>query len=101
MSDAIHDGTLKPRRLQDIKKPTVLDSQPGTIGSFFDIYGGQRELHSKEKLTPGPALVISSSGTDNGAYGFFDFDGIWRPLLRAFRAQAASARRSSKSGPAA
>lgn len=76
MTDAVQAGALKPQSLKSIKKPTPLDVAPGTIGSFFDIYGGQRELHSKEKLVPGQALVISSSGTDNGAYGFFDFDGV-------------------------
>ncbi len=72
----VTSGALKPRKIREIKKPTPLKIEPGTIGSFFDIFGGQRELHSKERLTPGQTLVISSSGVDNGAYGFFDFDGL-------------------------
>ena len=64
-----------------IRKPTALDIKPNTIGALFNIYGGQRELHNKEKLTAGNTLVISSSGVDNGCYGFFDFD---RPLTPPF-----------------
>ncbi|MFT3808431.1 MAG: N-6 DNA methylase [Micropepsaceae bacterium] len=52
---------------------------PGTIGHYFDIRYGQRSLHSKEGLLPGQSLVISSSGVDNGCYGFFDFDDIMAP----------------------
>jgi len=78
--EAVGSGELVPRDIRTMKKPTPrLVSEPGTIGSFFHIYGGQRELHNKEKLSTGPALVISSSGTDNGAYGFFDFDDVMQP----------------------
>lgn len=48
-------------------------SNPNTIGAMFSIYYGQKELHNKEYLLPGDTLVISSSGTDNGCYGFFEF----------------------------
>jgi hypothetical protein len=44
-----------------------------TIGGSFDIFYGQKALHNKDGLSPGPALVISSSGVDNGCYGFFAF----------------------------
>jgi hypothetical protein len=30
-------------------------------------------------LAPGPSLVISSSGFDNGCYGFFDYDDVIEP----------------------
>ena len=45
-----------------------------TIGALFEIAYGQKELHNKENLAAGPSLVVSSSGTNNGCYGFFDFD---------------------------
>lgn len=51
----------------------------GTIGDYFDIYYGQKSLHSKEHLEPGPSLIISSSGANNGAYGFFDFADLIEP----------------------
>lgn len=79
LASAVRNGILKSQRIQDIKKPTTLDAKPHTIGGLFNIYGGQRELHNKEKLVPGQALVISSSGTDNGAYGFFDFENLLTP----------------------
>lgn len=50
-----------------------------TIGHYFDVGYGQRELHSKEALAEGLALVISSSGADNGCYGFFDFPRLIKP----------------------
>lgn len=57
----------------------TLPASIGTIGKYFAIGYGQRELHSKEALTDGPALVISSSGMDNGCYGFFDFPKLLKP----------------------
>lgn len=81
LSTSVRGGTLTPRRMSEIRKPTVLDVKPNTIGALFDIYGGQRELHNKEKLVAGNTLVISSSGVDNGCYGFFDFD---QPLTPPF-----------------
>lgn len=51
----------------------------GTLGHHFEIYYGQRELHNKERLADGPAVVISSSGTNNGCYGFFDFENLIKP----------------------
>jgi hypothetical protein len=54
-------------------------SSSKTIGGYFDIFYGQKSLHNKEKLLPGTALVISSSGVDNGCYGFFDFEALIAP----------------------
>jgi type I restriction enzyme M protein len=50
-----------------------------TVGDYFEIRYGQKALHSKEGLLSGKSLVISSSGVDNGCYGFFDFEGIMQP----------------------
>ena len=62
------------------KPPTKLGKPtPGTIGDYFSISYGQKSLHSKEHLVSGDALVISSSGIDNGCYGFFDFDDLLEP----------------------
>ncbi len=70
MLRAIQKGTLSPRPHKEARD---LKAQPRTIGQFFDITYGQKELHSKEELEPGNSLIISSSGMDNGCYGFFDF----------------------------
>jgi hypothetical protein len=75
LEQAVAAGSLISKPYRETK-----GAQPGqvggaTIGGYFDIFYGQRELHSKERLGPGDALVISSSGLDNGCYGFFDFDG--------------------------
>lgn len=74
MNEEIKRGELRPKKVGAIKKATPIEAQKGTIGSLFDIYGGQRELHNKERLQPGSTLVVSSSGMDYGCYGFFDFE---------------------------
>src|SRR3989339_282589 len=45
-----------------------------TIEKLFNIVYGQREYHNKERLdgTEGDNILISSSGEDNGLFGFFD-----------------------------
>ena len=50
-----------------------------SIGALFIVGYGQKTLHSKEGLAPGVSPVISSSGTDNGCYGFFDFEALMAP----------------------
>ncbi len=50
-----------------------------TIGGYFDIVYGQKDLHNKRDLVPGSALIISSQGTNNGWYGFFDFARLFDP----------------------
>lgn len=79
LAEDVRNGLLVPRPVRALKKPTRLQIESSTIGDLFDIYGGQRELHNKENLQHGNCLVISSSGTDNGCYGFFDFDGPLSP----------------------
>lgn len=75
---AIDQGEPK---LIDYKRPGAqpIVSDTAAIGHYFDIYYGQQELESKHALGPGHTLVISSSGMDNGAYGFFDFPDAIRP----------------------
>lgn len=70
---------LVPKRVQDTRKAFVVPAATGTIGAMFHVFSGQRELHNKEKLVPGKTIVISSSGTDNGCYGFYDFDIPFEP----------------------
>lgn len=62
------------------KKPWQFQSvKPGTVADYFDIFYGQKELHSKDGLLPGRSLVISSSRFDNGCYGLFDFEHVLKP----------------------
>lgn len=70
-------NTENPVDLRKARKATLLrNARPKTVGEYFEIRYGQKSLHSKEDLLPGQSLVISSSGMDNGCYGFFDFDEI-------------------------
>ncbi len=53
----------------------------GTISEFFDIYYGQKELHSREGYGDGPTLVISPTEAFNGCYGWLDF---YKPIEPTF-----------------
>jgi hypothetical protein len=82
LNEAIASGELVPRDYRRVKNVTeeLFDAPQGSvISTYFDIFYGQKSLHSKEGLTPGKALIISSSGQDNGCYGFFDFDDLIEP----------------------
>jgi hypothetical protein len=51
----------------------------GTMGSFFDIYYGMKELHSREGYTDGRTLIISPTEEYNGCYGWLDFPKVMEP----------------------
>lgn len=76
MLDLLSAKALTAKRY---KTSTLIPKQPVTISDYFDIHYGQKALHSKEGLSPGRSLVISSSGDSNGAYGFFDYDDLIAP----------------------
>jgi hypothetical protein len=81
LNDAVARGEVTPqdyRVMRGAQGETA--AAPGSVVStYFDIYYGQRSLHSKEALTEGKSLIISASGLDNGCYGFFDFDELIEP----------------------
>jgi hypothetical protein len=71
---------LQPRLYREITgRPAHNCRARGSIGDLFDVYYGQRELHSKEHLISGESLIISSKGVDNGCYGFRDFPNLIAP----------------------
>jgi hypothetical protein len=75
-------NTDNPLSLRSMRKRRKLPAvKPGTISAYFDVFYGLKALHNKSGLEPGRSLVISSSGMDNGCYGFFDFDGILEPAF--------------------
>ncbi len=75
---AVEQRQIQPHG--QVKKTKVPTTQRGnTISDLFDITYGQKSLHSKEHLEPGLSLIISSSGADNGSYGFFDFPDVIAP----------------------
>jgi predicted RNA methylase len=78
---AVEAGELSPRPYKrGTSQPVVkrTDRVP-VIGELFSIYYGFSELENKDRLAPGDTPVISSTGADNGVYGFFDFPGIVQP----------------------
>lgn len=73
-ANAVRRGDLRTVAYRTRAKQPLTTSTVGTaIGDLFDIYYGYTELENKAELGVGDTPVISSSGTDNSLYGFFDF----------------------------
>ncbi|HOO50418.1 MAG TPA: N-6 DNA methylase [Alphaproteobacteria bacterium] len=53
-----------------------LPSNPGTIGELFDIYYGQKELHSRDGIPTGDTLIVSPTEGYNGCYGWLDYSNL-------------------------
>lgn len=76
---AIQKGDLEVRPYRNVvshtrlNNATALPSTSGTIGEMFDIFYGMKELHSRENIPPGNALVVSPTESYNGCYGWLDF----------------------------
>ncbi len=79
LNDAIASGEITPTDYRVTRRKTKeseIVPNDSVISKYFHIFYGQKSLHSKDGLTVGKSLVISSSGIDNGCYGFFDFDDV-------------------------
>lgn len=82
LKDALSAGKIAPRDFREyVKGRSSVDGPPRTIAAAFEIYYGQKELETKDTLGSGAVIVISSSGAENGCYGFFDFDWVVSPPL--------------------
>lgn len=79
ISKRMDDGSLEPREFLEYVRRRRSPSTPGTIGAYFEIFYGQKELETKQDLAAGDTLVISSAAAENGLYGFFDFDWVIAP----------------------
>ena len=60
--------------LAKLTNAQALPQEPGTIGELFDIFYGQKELHSRDGIPPGESLVVSPTEEYNGCYGWLTFD---------------------------
>lgn len=80
-ADLVQINTSNPIDVRAMRRKAWQFSsiKPGSVADYFDIFYGQKELHSKDGLLPGRSLVISSSKFDNGCYGLFDFEYILKP----------------------
>ena len=80
---AVGDIPVKPYRTllsqTRLNNAAAVPSRPGTIGGAFDIYYGMKELHSREGIPPGTALIISPTESYNGCYGWLDFHTLLEP----------------------
>jgi hypothetical protein len=80
LSSELASGQLIPRDFHEYIGTRSFQPTAGdTIGKYFEIYYGQKELEAKDALGPGPTPVISSSGEDNGCHGFYAFDWVIAP----------------------
>lgn len=75
------DNQIDPGKMRKLRP--LRSAGSGAVGEYFNIVYGQKALHSKDGLLPGDTLVISSSGMDNGCYGFFDRDPLREPAFDA------------------
>jgi len=82
LRNALSAGRIAPRDFREyINGRASVGGQPGSIGHSFEIYYGQKELEKKDALGSGEVPVISSSGAENGCYGFFAFDWVIAPPM--------------------
>lgn len=66
---------LSSRRIEN----AVVSSGRGVIGVGFDIFYGQKELHSRDGLPPGDTLIISPTEKYNGTYGWHTYSRVIKP----------------------
>lgn len=64
---------LSTQRLKNSSEQLVL---PKTISHYFDIFYGQKALHSREGLQSGKSLIISPTEQYNGCYGWLEFNDL-------------------------
>lgn len=80
---AVADLSVRPYRgllsATRLRNAADVPSRIGTIGGSFDIYYGMKELHSREGIPPGKALIISPTEEYNGCYGWLDFHKLLEP----------------------
>lgn len=82
---AVAAGDLPVRPYRDLlssarlRNAEEIPASLGTIGGAFDIYYGMKELHSREGIAPGKALIISPTEEYNGCYGWLDFHTLIEP----------------------
>lgn len=69
---------LSKKRIANAEK---LPAIPGTIGEYFDIFYGQKELHSRDGIPPGESLIISPTEQYNGTYGWLTFKTLIKPAF--------------------
>lgn len=80
MQEAIADGRLTVSRYDQLTSRSPYNSdKPNSLGRLFDIYYGMKDLHSKEGLVSGESMVVSSKGTDNGCFGFYNYPNLIQP----------------------
>lgn len=71
-----YKNMLTEARLRNAQE---LPKTKDTIGAFFDIYYGQKELHSRDGIPPGDSLVVSPTEQYNGCYGWLTFEPLLKP----------------------
>lgn len=75
----IDAGKMEVESIRERRRLGRVPISDATIGGYFDVVYGQKDLHNKRDLRPGSSLIISSQGTNNGWYGFYDFGKLLAP----------------------
>jgi len=69
-------GEIEHKPYRRGNRTLPLHSDPDSIEALFNVAYGQGALENKEELPDGPSPVISSAGTNNGCYSFFDLNEV-------------------------
>jgi type I restriction enzyme M protein len=80
--EKLRSGELKATPYRDmlgllrLTNASILPREPETIGELFDIYYGQKELHSRDGIPLGDSLIVSPTEEYNGCYGWLLFENL-------------------------
>lgn len=75
---------LKKKQAEKINLKELFVEKKGGKGRKLKVYCsyGKRDLHSKDWLSEGDNIVISSGGVNNGLYGFYNYKKAYKkPIL--------------------
>ncbi len=77
----IHEDKLSKVKdsVTNINLPKHKDTE--YLSDLFEIDYGQREYHNKEDLKKGNTLLISSQSKQNGCYGYFNINPIYKEKI--------------------
>jgi type I restriction-modification system DNA methylase subunit len=75
----VDDDEIQAKTYQEYVRTKFKQTKQGTIGFLFEVYYGLKELENTSNLVPGNVPIITSSGSDNGLYGFYYFEKLISP----------------------
>lgn len=81
----VSSGELVPRSYEEmlgesrLRNAERMSRGGNTVGAHFNIFYGQKSLHSRDGIPNGDTLIISPTEQYNGCYGWLDFSDVIKP----------------------